>query len=148
MLLEHVKGITPDAELEAEYAAISEQVTTLLDQLNTLLETPMDAMGSRMADRQPQRPAPGGVEGGQDVGDALSALDTVMTQLDAAKRGLGLVNKLGDSPSRTRNRSRVMGNLNKIRGNLRRVEKMISDIVDNDFELKSELDYDAKSMAG
>ncbi len=155
MLLEHVKGITPDTELEAEYNNLVEQTNRILSQLSTIMEAPqMAEIGDRLAGGQAPHeaaaatPAPGNVQGGEDVGDALNALDTVMQQLDAAKRGLGLVNKLADSPSRTRNRSRVMGNLNKIRGNLRRVEKMISDIVDNDFELKSELNYDAKSMAG
>lgn len=37
-------------------------------------------------------------------------------QLDAAKRGLGLANKLKDAEERKKHRSRIMVNLNKLRG--------------------------------
>lgn len=135
MLLEHIKGTIPDAELETEYSVLAEQVNNLLDQMNLILEAPMDAIADRLAGGNPPHgnpsepmPAPGqvNVEGGMD--EILAAMEQVMKQMDAAKRGLGLVNKLGDSPSRTTNRSRVMGNMNRIRGNLQRIEKMLTNI--------------------
>lgn len=132
MLLEHVKGIMPDAELEAEFNKLTEEINKVLDQMNVIVEGPMDtAAASQLAgeDRQIPRgemPAPGGVEGGGDMEEIMAGMDQVMKQMDAAKRGLGIVNKLGDSPSRTRNRSRVMGNMNRIRGNLQRIEKMLA----------------------
>ena len=157
MLLEHVKGVTVDAELEAEYTALTEQMNALLDQMNMILEAPMDMMSDRLAgqDAPPQEtgntermPAPGQVEAGGNMEEIMSAMEQVMQQMEAAKRGLGMVNKLGDSPSRTTNRSRVMGNMNRIRANLGRIEKMLSQQIDNNPELRSELDYDARSMAG
>jgi len=52
--------------------------------------------------------------------------DETSKMLDAAKRGLGLTNKLKDSASRTKFRSRVMGNLNRIRAKLMRITKALS----------------------
>jgi len=126
MLLEHVKGIKPDTELTEEIEKLEAEISEI-----------MEAM-----------PRPGEVEAGGNMDELMSAMDAVMKQLEAARRGLGLVNKLGDSPSRTVNRSRVMGNLNKIRGNLRRVEKMFSAAIDEDPELRAELDYQKGVMAG
>jgi len=143
MLLEHVKGIHPDTELEAEYSALAEHVNLLLNQMNVILEAPMGAearidaapvprgaMG-RGGDLPPEEggsmPAPGKVETGEGgMDEVIGAMEQVTKQMDAAKRGLGLVNKLGDSPSRTMNRSRIMGNMNRIRANLRRIEKMLA----------------------
>lgn len=126
MLLEHIKGIKPDTELEAEYKKLLEKANKILNQLEMLTEDDMSSMSDRLAG-QDAMPAPGQVapESG-NMADVMAAMDQVMRQMDAAKRGLGLVNKLGDSPSRTMNRSRVMGNLNRIRANLGRIEKMLS----------------------
>jgi len=128
MLLEHVKGITPDAELEAEFDALTEEVNKLLDQMKIITEAPMDMAADRLAGGAPASdvPPPGSVEADGSMEEVMDAMDTVMKQMDAARRGLGLVNKLADSPSRTKNRSRVMGNMNRIRGNLRRIEKMLA----------------------
>jgi len=132
MLLEHIKGIAPDTELEAEFASLDEEIRNLLDQMSVIMEAPMGAMSDRLAGQEPaaptgNMPAPGGVEaGGGSMEEVMTAMEQVMKQMEAARRGLGLVNKLADSPSRTTNRSRVMGNLNRIRGNLRRIEKMLA----------------------
>jgi len=140
MLLENIKAKAPDAELEAEYAELVEQTTTILDQIKLLLEEPMGnaAVADRLSEPMPsaedgvvndpptRMPAPGQVapEGGME--EIMAGMDQVMKQMEAAKRGLGLVNKLGDSPSRTKNRSRIMGNMNRIRANVRRIEKMLA----------------------
>ncbi len=137
MLLEHVKGVTIDTEIDAEYDKLNEQAKKLLDQMNMILEAPMDMMSDKLAgqDMPPQEmgdtermPAPGQVEAGGSMEEIMAAMEQVMKQMEAAKRGLGLVNKLGDSPSRTTNRSRLMGNMNRIRANLRRVEKMLASL--------------------
>ena len=60
-----------------------------------------------------------------DPENIMGAMETVVKQMDAAKRAMAIINKMADGPSRTRNRSRVMGNLNRIRGSLRRIEKMM-----------------------
>jgi len=140
MLLEHVKGITPDAELEAEYAELTEQTNKVLDKINLLLEAPLD--GSNMAGMEAtpaggqgsepmsreRMPMPGQVQGGGSMEEVIAGMEQVMQQMDAAKRGLGLVNKLADGPSRTKNRSRIMGNMNRIRANVRRIEKMLANM--------------------
>ncbi len=51
--------------------------------------------------------------------------DETMKMLAAAKRGLGITNKLKDSPLRTKSRSRIMGNLNRIRAKLGRISKAL-----------------------
>lgn len=138
MLLEHVKSIMVDAELEAEYASLTEEVNKLFEQATLILEAPMDMAANRLAGEETpapmgdmpaaeRMPAPGGVEaGGGSMEEVMTAMEQVMKQMEAARRGLGLVNKLPDSPSRTRNRSRVMGNMNRIRANVRRIEKMLA----------------------
>ncbi len=71
-------------------------------------------------------PRPGQAEpSSSEENDVLVAMDRVIRQMEAAKRALGLSNRLGDGPSRTKNRSRILGNMNKIRANLRRIEKML-----------------------
>lgn len=142
MLLENIKAKTPDAELEAEYMELAEATDTILDKISLLLEEPMgnSAVASRLSDPMPTAddgvvndpsaiPAPGQVapESG-NMEEVLAGMDQVMKQMEAAKRGLGLVNKLGDGPSRTRNRSRIMGNMNRIRANVRRIEKMLGEM--------------------
>jgi hypothetical protein len=126
MLLEHIKGIVPDTELNEEITKLEEEFAQIVEAM----------------------PEPGKVEGGENLDKLMGAMDTVMQQLDAAKRGLGILNKMADSPLRTKNRSRVMGNLNKIRANLKRVEKMFSAAIDEDPELRAELDYQKGVMAG
>jgi len=60
---------------------------------------------------------------GEDMTDVL---DRISKQFDAAKKGLGLANKLPKGESRKKHASRIMGNLNTIRAALRRVEKQIA----------------------
>lgn len=82
-----------------------------------------------------------------------SLFDETARMLDAAKRGLGLTNKLGDSASRTRFRSRVMGNLNRIRAKLARITKALATQYGMDDTQQSDMDeleapsqYDAAMM--
>ncbi len=125
MLLEHVKNINfVDEELETEMAELTETINNLLTQLNEDLP-----MGS--SQMEPSMPEPGmadqAVRGqdGASSDEIVSAMELIVKQMDAAKRGMAILNKMGDSPHRTKNRSRVMGNLNKIRGSLQRVTKMM-----------------------
>lgn len=57
--------------------------------------------------------------------DIMIAMDRVMRQMEAAKRALGLTNKLEPGPSRKEHRARIMSNMNKIRANLKRIEQML-----------------------
>ena len=50
-------------------------------------------------------------------------LEEINKRMDAAYRGMGIVNRMPDSPKRTKHRSRIMSNLNVIRGMLSRVLK-------------------------
>ena len=56
----------------------------------------------------------------------LDSLDEISKRFDAAKRGLGLVNKLSPGASKKKHASRILGNLNRIRGLLRRVENQLA----------------------
>lgn len=74
---------------------------------------------------------PGKVEYNQeDERQLMYALAVLVKQINAARKALGMLNKMEDSPFRTVNRSRVMGNLNRIRATLRRVEKAIDQYID------------------
>lgn len=56
--------------------------------------------------------------------DASKSIQDLEKQLSAAKRGLGLSNKLsGDA--KTKHAKRVMGNLNKIRAQIARLKKQM-----------------------
>ena len=127
MLLEHVKNISfVDEELESEMAELTESIQTILNELDSELGMRPDGSGERM-------PPPGmadkeGPGMGLDYPSAdniMGAMETVMKQMEAARRAMAIINKMADSPSRTKNRSRVMGNLNRIRGSLQRIEKMM-----------------------
>lgn len=59
-------------------------------------------------------------------GDGSTALDAVIKQMEAAKRGLGIVNKLKPGPDRAKHASRVMGNMNRIRAHIKRIEKALA----------------------
>lgn len=54
-------------------------------------------------------------EDGKSVPNFIPLFDEAMRRMDAAKRALGLVNKLPPGESRTMHKRRVMGNLNRIR---------------------------------
>ena len=51
--------------------------------------------------------------------------DETSRMLAAAKRGLGITNKLKDPEGRKKNRSRIMGTLNKLRGKLSQIAKAL-----------------------
>lgn len=67
------------------------------------------------------------VEGVTDLtsapNDIMGLFDEASKRLDAAKRGLGLTNRLPQGEERSQHRSRIMGNLNRIRALLDRIIK-------------------------
>ena len=128
MLLEHVKNVSLiDEELENEIQELTESIATLLNELDGELGMRPDASGERIpapgqADREMVKPE---FFQDDDPEAIMSAMETIVKQMEAAKKGMQILNKMGDSPFRTKNKSRVMSNLNKIRGSLQRVEKML-----------------------
>ena len=129
MLLEHVKNINfVDEELEAEYAELKESISAFLNQLD---EDESPWLGQSSTDVRRRMPAPGMADAGirnQEApidDEVMAAMDNIVKQMEAAKRAMTILNKMADSSSRTKNRSRVMGNLNRIRGSLQRVTKMM-----------------------
>ena len=67
-----------------------------------------------------------------------TAQNSIVTQFgqlihmfDGAKRGLGLANRLKPSLTKTKQLSRIMGNLNQIRNKIKNVERMIRSEIDN-----------------
>lgn len=68
-------------------------------------------------------------------------LDVLMRQFDAAKRGLSIVSRLTPGPDRAKHASRVMSNMNKIRGGMRRAEKALKMLsADSSEDVKTELE--------
>ena len=129
MLLEHVKNINfVDEELEAEYAELKESISAFLNQLD---EDESPWLGQSSTDVRQRMPSPGMADAGirnqeSPIDDeVMAAMDNIVKQMEAAKRAMTILNKMSDSSSRTKNRSRVMGNLNRIRGSLQRVTKMM-----------------------
>jgi hypothetical protein len=130
MLLEHVKNVSSevDEELEKEYQEIFETMEALINELDAELGMRPDGSGERMpapgmADRDPL----GDRVDALDPEAIMSAMETAVKQMEAAKRAMQILNQMADSPSRTRNKSRVMGNLNKIRGSIQRIQKMMGE---------------------
>jgi len=130
MLLEQVKNINAvDEELEKEYNDLFESISTFLEDMG------MSASGGRMpqpgmADDEVSRQ-----EFPEDQ-EVEKALNDVVTQMKAAQKAMGMLNQMADSEFRTKHRSRVMGNLNRIRGSFQRVMKMIPDTSDRGGKLE------------
>ncbi len=128
MLLEHVKNINfVDKELETEIQELTESISAVLVQLNE--ESPW--LGKTATDSRQRMPAPGMADANirnqelPDNDEVVGTMENIVKQMEAAKRAMVILNKMADSESRTRNKSRVMGNLNRIRGSLQRVTKMM-----------------------
>ena len=60
------------------------------------------------------------------VDQVMADMEDLSGKFQAARRGLGLVNKLAAGESKTKHAKRIMGNLNRIRAQLRRVEKQLA----------------------
>jgi len=124
MLLEHVKNVNfVDEELEAEFAEVLESFNAVMTQLEEDFGRPGEG-----AEGMPQ---PGMADAGvrqqsfPEDDEVNTALDNAVKQMVAVKKAMVILNKMADSESRTRNKSRVMGNLNRIRGSLQRIVKMM-----------------------
>ncbi len=61
--------------------------------------------------------------------DLDTAMDQLAKRLEAARRGLGLTNKLPPGDSRIMHRRKIMGNLNKIRSLFNFIQKKLEDSV-------------------
>lgn len=65
----------------------------------------------------------------QELEEAVDTSSMNLSQLekgfDAAKRGLGLANKLKNPADKKKHLSRIMGNLNKLRAALKRIHDAI-----------------------
>lgn len=73
-------------------------------------------------------------------GDFEAQMAELSKRFDAAKRGLGIVNKLPNGPQKTMHARRVMINLNQIRAMLARVTSAL------DSFSRAEDDYEAGRM--
>jgi hypothetical protein len=60
-----------------------------------------------------------------------ASLDQLMAMLDAARRGLGLINRLKNPIDKKKHLTAVFGNLNKIRASLARTIKYMPDSVED-----------------
>ena len=59
----------------------------------------------------------------QSFGEIGDLLNDALVKYNAAKRGLGITNKLRDPADRAQHRSRIMGNLNRLRASVRKIEQ-------------------------
>lgn len=84
----------------------------------------------------------------QDMGMIAALFDDTTRMLDAAKRGLGITNKLKDSALRTKSRHRIMGNMNRIRAKLNRITKAIETHYEKDNEFQRDQDMHQREMSG
>jgi len=123
MLLEQINRFGfVDEDVESEYQDLMENVTSICEDIG------MTAPGSDI-----KMPYPGMADdtiSRQDYPeqeDIESTMAVIIKQMEAAKKGMAILNKMGDSPFRTKNKSRVLGNLNRIRGSLQRVTKMMEE---------------------
>lgn len=66
------------------------------------------------------------VENAGDASDLEAELNKLHQQFAAARKGLGLVNKLSYGDTKLKHTKRVMTNLNQIRGALQRLEKRMA----------------------
>lgn len=67
--------------------------------------------------------------------DFMGMFDEASSRFEAARRGIGLTNKLPAGPERQQHRSRIMGNLNRLRALLDRIIKQADS---NNFALGQE----------
>lgn len=121
MLLEHVKNVNfVDNELEKEIQDLTESISAVCEELGMRPDGSGETMPSPgQADREMIGPD-------SNPEDIMGTMETIVKQMEAVKHAMTILNKMPDSESRTRNKSRVMGNLNRIRGSLQRVTKMFS----------------------
>ena len=96
----------PTSALNKELHELEERLSKIIDRASYLVEA--YPMVSR-----------------EIVTDQLMAqLDDAIRRMQAAKRGLGIANRLSGEDKR-RHQSRILGNMNRIRAIIRRVEKEI-----------------------
>lgn len=65
------------------------------------------------------------------VTDLPTMYDEAIKRLEAARRGLGLANKLKDPLQKKENARRIMGNMNAIRGQISRLTKATEEMIRN-----------------
>lgn len=65
-----------------------------------------------------------------EIDQIMAEFDDLKFKMEAAKRGLGLVNKLTPGETKVKNARRVMGNMNSIRAQLARVTNKVQAILD------------------
>jgi len=132
-----MKGLTPD---EAFGRYIREQQNmTFLDFLTedkkqdtqlledfSKIEDEFSSIQKRIGVVNEMGPAPGQVAPTGNMDQILRGMDIVTKQMNAARKAMGMLNTMKDSEFRTKNRSRVMGNMNRIRANIQRIEKLLS----------------------
>lgn len=97
-----------------ELASYGTVIEGILDQMEMLVEADMGSMNSE------GKPSFGAI--GDQWAKLSQTLDGVMKQFDAAKRGLSIISRLPPGEDRAKHASRVMSNMNRIRGAVRRAE--------------------------
>lgn len=64
--------------------------------------------------------------------ELMNLMGDAILKFNAARKGIGLVNKLKNSEERKKHRSAVMSNMNKLRGLMQRIDKKIAGISKNE----------------
>jgi hypothetical protein len=102
------------AELNREFAELSERYADIKTQVGFLKES------------------------ADSVAFLASMIEQISARFDAAKRGLGLVNKLTPGQSKRKHASRVMINLNTIRRELAQLTKTLQREIEQESDFRNE----------
>lgn len=73
------------------------------------------------------------------MGSITDMISQAEARLAAAKKGLGLSNRLRTPEERKRNRSRILGNLNKLRNELALLTRSLENVDEEDPEFGREI---------
>lgn len=76
------------------------------------------------------------IESDASYDELLNLMGDAILRFEAARKGLGITSKLRDPVERTKHRSAIMSNLNKLRGLTARIDKAISNITNETNETR------------
>jgi hypothetical protein len=103
-------------ELLEEYGDFSD-LNKQLNEYGVILHNLLDEMQTLIEDSSST--------GETVTSELLSLMDATMKQFAAAKRGLGIANRLKTPEDKKKHRSRIMGTMNRIRAAITKIQKMM-----------------------
>lgn len=86
------------------------------------------------------------IDEGLGSDEVYNTLFKLAEQADAARRGLGIANKLRDPADRRKHRSRIMTNLNRMRALIRKAEQALDAELNGEQSMSDEMPDDNAGM--